>query len=137
MFLVGGFLNHGIVIFENKINQEDLSQKWRELCTFVEERFQPEGEVDIEGILFLVGVQELGHGYRRFKKDEKVNLMHIAICRVLEPYGYYRFDGFDNDGWPHFDLVEQLPSLRAGEQSRMMKEAIIRYFDEKEVFRSS
>ncbi len=112
-------------------NQVGLQQKWEQLCRYIDEHFQPEGEVDIDGILFLIGVQELGQGHRRFKKDEKVNLLHIAICRVLEPYGYYRFEGLDEDGWPHFTLLETLPTLKPGEQSRMMKEAVIRYFEEK------
>jgi hypothetical protein len=25
-------------------------------------------------------------------KRRKLNLMHIAICRLLEPYGFYEFD---------------------------------------------
>jgi hypothetical protein len=62
------------------------------------------------------------------KKDDNVNLIHIGICSVLEPYGYYRFDFFDDDGWPHFELLEELPSLKAGEQSILMKEALVEYF---------
>ncbi|MCH8545158.1 MAG: hypothetical protein LAT54_00340 [Cryomorphaceae bacterium] len=107
-----------------------LKEQWRLLCKFIEDTFQPEGDVDVDGILFLIGVQELGKGHRRFKKDEKINLLHIAICRVLEPYGYYEFEGTDSDGWPHYKLIEPLPNLRPGEQSLMMKEAIIRYFDD-------
>ena len=80
-----------------------------------------------------MGFQELGQGYRSFKKDEKVNLMHIAICRLLEPLGYYEFDFFDVDGWPHYKMIEELPSLKPGEQTIMMKEAIVNYFIEKEV----
>ena len=68
-----------------------------------------------------------------FKKDEKVNLMHIAICRLLEPYGYYEFEYFDNEGWPHYKVKEELPPLKAGEQAVLMKEAIVSYFLEKEL----
>ena len=70
---------------------------------------------------------------RIIKKDDKINLMHIAICRLLEPFGYYRFDYQDEDGWPHYEMIEQLPSLKAGEQSLLMKEAIVQYFLEKEL----
>lgn len=97
------------------------------------EKFADGELLDLDGILFLVGVQELGLGYQKFKKDEKLNLMHIAICRVLEPYGYYRYDGRDKDGWPHYELIENLPPLKAGEQSFLMKEAVVRYFDDQEV----
>ena len=59
--------------------------------------------------------------------------MHIAICRLLEPFGYYEFDYFDDDGWPHYKILESLPPLKAGEQTVLMKQAIIQYFVEKEV----
>ncbi|MFM1931226.1 MAG: hypothetical protein RL226_529 [Bacteroidota bacterium] len=85
-------------------------------------------DIDLQGILYIIGVQELGQGFRSFKKDEKVDLMHIAICKLLEPYGYYRYDGIDKDGWPHYERLTQLPHLEAGEQERLIKRAIIAYF---------
>ena len=54
--------------------------------------------------------------------------MHIAICKLLSRYGYYEFEGLDPEGWPHYKLVEELPTLKAGEQSVLMKEAIVYYF---------
>lgn len=112
---------------------EQLKQRWEKLKNTLTERFAEGEDLDIDGVIYLVGVQELGQGYRSFKKDEKVNLMHIAICRLLEPLGYYEFDFFDADGWPHYKIVEELPPLKAGEQTIMMKEAIVSYFIEKEV----
>lgn len=112
---------------------EILKRRWEEVVTFLGERFADGDELDLDAIIYLVGVQELGQPHRSFKKDEKVNLMHIAICRLLEPFGYYAFDYFDEDGWPHYQVVEQLPPLKAGEQSVLMKEAIVQYFVEKKV----
>lgn len=111
------------------MNREELKEKWEKLVKDVSTRFGEGEELDLDAIIFLVGVQELGMGFRKFKKDEKVNLMHIAICRVLEPYGYYEYEGRDPDGWPHYKVVEQLPSLKPGEQSVLMKEALVRYFE--------
>ena len=54
--------------------------------------------------------------------------MHIAICRLLEPFGYYDFSHYDADGWPHYTIKDQLPHLKAGEQTVLMKEAIVQYF---------
>jgi hypothetical protein len=59
--------------------------------------------------------------------------MHIAICRLLEPFGYYEFDFFDNDGWPHYKVLEELPPLKSGEQTVLMKEAIVLYFKKNEL----
>ena len=87
--------------------------------------------MELDAIIYLIGVQELGQVHRKFKKDHKLDLMHIAICTLLEPYGYYEFDYFDEDSWPHFKVKEELPSLKAGEQSVLMKEAIVNYFMEK------
>ncbi|WP_299670472.1 hypothetical protein [uncultured Polaribacter sp.] len=108
----------------------NLKEKWDLLVTKLTDQFADGDALNIDGIIYLIGVQELGQGHRKFKKDEKVNLMHIAICKLLEPYGYYEFDFFDADGWPHYKMLTELPSLKAGEQTVLMKESIINYFDE-------
>jgi len=111
---------------------EQLKERWDYLVQKLSAQFSDGDPLELDGIVYLVGVQELGNFHRKFKKDEKVNLMHIAICRLLEPYGYYDFDFFDDDGWPHYKIKEQLPPLKAGEQSVLMKEALVNYFMEKE-----
>jgi len=112
---------------------EQLKQRWNKVVALLSKQFADGDELDLDAIIYLIGIQELGKLHHAFKKDEKVNLMHIAICRLLEPYGYYEFDFVDKDGWPHYKVKEQLPPLKAGEQSVLMKEAIVHYFIEKEV----
>ena len=112
---------------------EQLKTQWEAVVKLLSNRFADGGILDLDAIIYLIGLQELGQLRRKFKKDEKLNLMHIAICRLLEPYGYYEFDYFDEEGWPHYRILEQLPPLKAGEQSVLMKEAIVQYFLEKEV----
>lgn len=114
-------------IFKKKMTEVD---KWNQVIKFFKENFTDGEALDLDGILFLIGVQELGKGTGRFKKDDKINLMHIAVCRLLEPYGYYRFDGRDQEGWPQFELITELPELKANEQSLLMRKAIILYFEE-------
>jgi hypothetical protein len=108
------------------MNDLDLQREWRQLVTRLEERFG--SGLDLDAILFLVGVQELGQGYRAFKKQEKTDLMHIAICRLLMQYGYYEYMGMDDDGWPHYRPLAKLPMLNPTQQSLLMKEALIEYF---------
>lgn len=104
----------------------DLHREWKSLLERLEVRF---GEgLDLDAVLFLVGVQELGQGYRAFKKNEKTDLMHIAICQLLSQYGYYEFVGEDEDGWPHYKELEKLPQLNPTQQSLLMKEALLEYF---------
>lgn len=109
---------------------DGMNEKWEEIVSKISKQFAEGEDVDLDGIIFLIGVQELGQGFRKFKKDEKLNVMHIAICRLLEPYGYYEFEAYDEDGWPHYRKIEDLPHLKPGHQTRLMKEAIIQYFEE-------
>lgn len=114
---------------------EQLKERWQELVVRLSAQFADGDPLELDAIIYLVGVQELGQYHRKFKKDHKVDLMHIAICRLLEPYGYYKFEYYDEDGWPHYVIKEELPPLKAGEQSVLMKEAIVGYFLDKEYIR--
>ena len=111
---------------------EELKRRWDLVVVKLSKQFADGDALDLDAIIYLIGVQELGQLDRTFKKDHKLDLMHIAICRLLEPYGYYEFDYFDDEKWPHYKVKEQLPTLKAGEQSVLMKEAIVNYFLEAE-----
>lgn len=107
---------------------EQLKERWKNVVDKLSAQFADGDTLDLDAIIYLIGFQELGQLDRNFKKDEKVNLMHIAICKLLSPYGYYEFDYVDEEGWPHYKVTAQLPHLKAGEQSVLMKEAIVNYF---------
>jgi hypothetical protein len=108
-----------------------LKERWETLVGKLSDQFSDGDRLELDAIIYLVGVQELGQYHRIYKKDEKINLMHIGVCRLLEPYGFYSFDYVDEEGWPHYELKVELPPLKAGEQSVLMKEAIVNYFLEK------
>ena len=120
-------------IIDVMARDEELKERWDNVVKVLSDQFADGDPLDLDSIIYLIGVQELGQLNRKFKKDDKVDLIHIAICRLLEPYGYYEFDYFDDDGWPHYKTLEALPTLKAGEQTVLMKEAVVGYFLEKEV----
>ncbi len=101
--------------------------KFKELVAELDEKFG--GGLDVQAILFLIGVQELGKGYQKFSKRQKTELMHVAVCTVLEPYGFYETRGRDEDNWPHFKFVKELPPLDERQQQHLIKEAILEYFN--------
>jgi hypothetical protein len=104
----------------------DIELRFQKLKKGLESQF---GEgMDLQAILFLIGVNELGEGYRNFSKSEKTDLLHIAICVLLEPYGYYTYEGHDKDNWPHFSLSQELPPLDQREQQHLIKESMLEYF---------
>lgn len=104
-----------------------FEKTWKSLTDELAKQFGP--DIELDAILFLIGVQELGQGFRKFAKDEKLHLMHISVCRLLEPFGYYEYVGNDDDGWPHYRKKENMPFLKPEEQQQLMREAIIEYFD--------
>lgn len=106
----------------------ELEQEYKEVMTFLEKLTG--SPIDMQAGIFLVGLRELGLPDRKYKKDEKLNLMHIAVCRLLMPYGYYEFTGLDQDGWPHYTLKKELPPLDEREQQELMKRALVNYFRE-------
>jgi hypothetical protein len=85
---------------------------------------------DLNAILFLIGVRELGKVKKKFTKEEKQDLMHIAICSVLSQDGYFELTGLDQDGWPHWAAMKKLPAMDLKEQEDFMKDYIVRYFHE-------
>tara|TARA_B110000467_G_C18230409_1_gene428372 strand:- start:369 stop:695 length:327 start_codon:yes stop_codon:yes gene_type:complete len=101
-------------------------QDWYKTIEKLEERFG--GGLDLQAILFLVGLQELGQSYQTLNKNQKVDVMHVAACALLSQWGYYEFVGHDEDGWPHWKETEKLPNLNAKQQDLLIKEAIVQYF---------
>ena len=106
----------------------DLKTKWNNLKTKLSVDFSDNEIINLDSIIFLIGLQELGQFQKRFNKQKKLEVIHIAVCKLLSDFGYYEFDYTDNDGWPHYKLIKKLPNLKAGEQTILMKKAIINYF---------
>lgn len=110
------------------------SELWKIVDRFFQDNFGTEPNVPIETILYLIGIQELGTGKQEYSKDDKVNLIHIAVCRLLQPFGFFEFSHYDDDGFPHFTEKEPMPELKPNEQSLLMKKAVIQYFIDEKLF---
>ncbi len=109
----------------------DFDKNWNNLLITLQERIGKK-PADLNAVLFLIGVQELGKGVRTFSKEQKQDLMHIAICKVLSLSGYYELEGLDEEGWPHWKLVKKLPHFDILEQEKLLKMHVMEYF-EKEI----
>lgn len=106
----------------------ELERKWSWLLSILDQRLGKRPK-DLNGVLFLIGVQELGRGSGRFSKEEKQDLMHIAICKVLSLTGYYELEGVDKDGWPHWKMIKKLPHFDLLEQEKLLKVHVLEYFE--------
>jgi hypothetical protein len=116
-----------VIIFAAMFINDDLQSRWWNLEAKLVERFGK--KPDLESILFLIGIQELGGKEEKFTKEQKQDLMHIAVCTLLTPSGYYELEGKDADGWPHFRQLKSMPDMNAFEQENFLKDHVLLYFD--------
>ncbi|HMQ00353.1 MAG TPA: hypothetical protein PKC24_11275 [Cyclobacteriaceae bacterium] len=106
----------------------DFERSWQKLLNKLADQLGKKPK-DLNGVLFLVGVNELGRGAAHFNKEEKQDLMHIGICKVLSFSGYYVLEGLDEEGWPHWKMVKKVPNLDLLEQEKFLKMHVIEYFE--------
>lgn len=107
---------------------DDIQTRWWNLEAKLVERFGK--KPDLETILFLIGVQEFGQVKDTFNKEQKQDLMHIAVCKLLMPSGYYALEKTDEDGWPHFRQLKAMPDMNPIEQEHFLKDHVLLYFEE-------
>ena len=106
---------------------QDLQSRWWNLEAKMLDRFGK--KPDLEAILFLIGIQEFGELRNKFSKEQKQDLMHVAVCSLLAQSGYYEIDRYDDDGWPHFKQLKVLPVFNMIEQENFLKDHILLYFE--------
>lgn len=108
--------------------QNDLFVRWMQLEQQLVERFGK--KPDLETVLFLIGIEVLGDVKKKYTKEQKQDLMHIAVCTLLSQSGYFEPDYTDNDGWPHFRQLKALPTLSLREQEDFLKDHVLLYFQQ-------
>ena len=107
---------------------DDLQSRWWKLEAKLIERFGK--KPDVEAVLFMIGIQEFGDIRQKFSKEQKQDLMHIAICTVLAQSGFYELAHVDEDGWPHFKQLKPMPNMHPIEQENFLKDHILLYFQQ-------
>lgn len=107
--------------------QYDLQQRWWNLEAQLVERFGK--KPDLDAILYLIGLQEVQFFKPKITKEQKQDLMHVGVCTILAPSGYYQLERTDADGWPHFKQLKPLPNLALPEQEAFLKDHVLLYFE--------
>jgi hypothetical protein len=107
--------------------KNDLQTRWWALEARLAGRFGK--KPDMEAILFLIGIQEFGEIREKFSKEQKQDLIHVAVCSLFAQSGYYELAKVDEDGWPHFRQLKALPVMTMAEQENFLKDHVLLYFD--------
>lgn len=109
------------------LEQSEIQEHWKRILERLESQFGQ--KPDLNGVLFIIGIRELGMlPEKKFTKEEKVSLMHIAVCKVLSYSGYYELNGMDQDGWPIWENRIPLPFVSVFEQETMLRRHVVEYF---------
>jgi hypothetical protein len=103
--------------------------EWLRARNFVKTAFELDKLPDLQAILMLVGIQEAQQIRDDYTKEEKQDLMHVAVCALFALDNYYELEGYDGDGWPHYKLIEPLPYKDIKSQEDALKVLIIRYLE--------
>lgn len=118
----------GIDIFEDELydDSQEGDALWLQTQFEIKSMLGLQKLPDMQGILFAIGLQELGQIRDEFSKEERQDLMHIAVCRLLSYDGFFEFEGYDADGWPHWKQLAIPPAGRA-QQEVLLRKKIAEY----------
>lgn len=114
-------------LLSKNINEPNATEGWFAVRKFIKDRFGK--RPDINAILFLIGMNELGVFKEKWEKEEKQDLMHIALCKLFEDEGFYKFLYKDEEGWPHYQNLKPMPDIHLKDQEALLKEKIVQYFN--------
>ena len=104
----------------------NMDFKWYKIKKRLEDNYGQ--KLDLNSILFLIGLQEVGIVHKKLSKKQKLEIIHVAVCKLLSFWGYYEFEGNDADGWPHYKKTNLTPCLTILEQEKLIKDSVVEYF---------
>lgn len=112
----------------DRMEDWEFDFEWLRTRHFVKDAMGQEAIPDLQAIMLLIGIQEARKIQETYTKEEKQDLMHVAVCHLLSEEGYFEFTGYDQDNWPHFNQARVIPVEGEKAQERMLKECVIKYF---------
>lgn len=111
-----------------QVSLNEQAREWQALLQYLEGKFSK--KPDMNGVLFLVGLNVLGLGPQDFSKEQKQDLMHIAVCELLSFAEFYEFAGRDDQGWPHYKILRSPQGMSLAEQEAVLRACAVEYFKE-------
>jgi hypothetical protein len=112
--------------FCKKMREMNAPDNWKDLCKHLTMMFGI--EVDMNGVLFLIGIREMGLLFREFSKEEKLNLINLGSCTLYKEMGLVEISGEDNERWPVFRQKTLAPVIAEELKLKTLQDCAIRYF---------
>ena len=99
---------------------------WTALCDHLGKQFDI--DIDLNGVLFLVGIRERGLAFQPFTKEEKLNLINLGSCTLYQEMGLIEKTGTDEDGWPLFNQKTLAPVIPEERKNKILQDCALSYF---------
>lgn len=99
---------------------------WNDLCEHLSDQFDI--DVDLNGVLFLVGIRERGLTIQPFSKEEKLSLINLGSCTLYQEMGLIEKTGTDEQGWPIFAQKTLAPVIPEERKIKVLQDCAVRYF---------
>jgi hypothetical protein len=99
---------------------------WEEAVLRVSKHFKVTADFDF--MLFVIGIQARGTGFKSYSRDEKWDLINLGKCLMLEESGYLRQSGEDQEEWPVFEEIKSVKGLSPSFQKHLLKKSMTEYF---------
>jgi hypothetical protein len=113
----------------SEIDETLLEERWQQFSRWFVERFGR--EATIEAVLFMIGIQSRGRGFEpALGRDVKQDVIMEGTYCAFETIGLYRRVGAEADGSWIWERTAPLPALSVEEQERLLRVAILAYFQE-------
>jgi len=106
----------------------DMFDSWSSLTAFLSTSYSI--EPDLLSVLFLIGIQESGKGFRDYDQDEKTDLVKLGKFTLLSRAGFYKRMEVPGKEPFFIPLPDKEPPSLPEELDRFLKEECLRYFNE-------
>jgi hypothetical protein len=104
-----------------------FNEEWEEFLLKASQHFKV--MANLEFLMFVMGIQELGQGYKAYSKQEKTDLIALAQCKLMSMSGYTSENGRDIDGWPLYEVLIDEKELAPSSKDQLLKKNLILYFE--------
>lgn len=113
------------------MEQWELDFNWLKVQHFIKDKFNKTELPNLDTVLFMIGLQELGKIQKEYTKEDKLGITTLGICQVLSLDGYFEKTGKEEDGWPIWAEKKSFEPENDIAGRNLLKKLTIQYFEEK------
>lgn len=113
------------------MEQWEIDFNWLKIQHFIKDRFATPDLPKLDTVLFIIGLQEIGVFKKNYSHEQKLDITTVGTMTVLSSRGYFRQNGFDEDGWPVWEELKPYKPENDTIRNNELKILISLYFEQR------